>query len=411
MKILSEDIVKIQYAANFSADISAGIAAGIYWVKGAENVRVVKAPGRVNLIGEHTDYNGGFVLPIAINYYTYIAFTPRADRQLHIIAKDFNNASVVINLDEPMQRDHYNSWSNYIRGVVQELLQKKYILAGGNLFITGNVPIGAGLSSSASLEIATIRALIELSNETITPSEAALAGQAAENNFVGCKCGIMDQLISALGQDSSALLIDCENLVTRSVAIPADWELLIVHSGVKRGLVDSEYNQRRLQCEAAATYFGKATLRDISVEQLFAAEAELDPLTFRRARHVLTENARTILAADALTTRDMSTLAKAMQESHSSMRDDFNITTPSIDALVNILTVAGDGYAGVRMTGGGFGGCVVAIAPTTIIPQLTAAVEQHYEVDTGCIATLFPAKAVAGAFANGAETLQPSKFF
>ncbi|MES2822519.1 MAG: galactokinase [Pseudomonadota bacterium] len=410
MKILSEDMVRIQYAENFLTDISAGITAGIYWVKGAEAIRVVKAPGRVNLIGEHTDYNDGFVLPIAINYYTYIAFTPRADRQLHIIAKDFNNASVIIYIDQPMQRDPDNSWSNYIRGVVQEMRRKNYALAGGNLFITGNLPMGAGLSSSASLEIATIRALTELSNETITPSEAALVGQAAENNFVGCKCGIMDQLISVLGQDSSALLIDCENLATRSVSIPADWELLIVHSGVKRGLANSEYNQRRQQSEAAAAYFGKASLRDINLEQLLAAEAELDPLTFRRARHVLTENARTLLAAGALTAGDMPTLAKAMQESHLSMRDDFNITMPSIDALVNILTVAGDGYAGVRMTGGGFGGCVVAIAPKNIIPQLTAAVAQHYEVDTGCVATLIPAKAIAGAFANGAETLQPSKF-
>lgn len=404
MKIFSDDIVRKQFIESFAADFSAKSLKQI----SADAIKIVKAPGRVNLIGEHTDYNGGFVLPIAINYFTYIAFIPRNDRELHIIAKDFNNALVIINVDEPMQLDTVNSWSNYIRGVIQEMVQDDFALSGGNLLITGNVPIGAGLSSSASLEVATIRALTELSHQAMNPLEAALIGQAAENNFVGCKCGIMDQLISALGQDSSALLIDCENLTTRSVSIPTDWELLIVHSGVKRGLVNSEYNQRRQQCETAAAYFGKATLRGVNLEQLLAAETQLDELSFRRARHVLTENVRTLLAADALVAGDMSTLAKAMAASHVSMRDDFNITTPSIDALVNILTVAGDGKAGVRMTGGGFGGCVVAIAPTKIIPQLMAAVEKHYEVDTGCVATLIPAKAIAGAFAVASKTLQPS---
>ncbi len=387
MKTLSEDIVKKQFAEIFSS-------------YSTDSIQVVKAPGRVNLIGEHTDYNDGFVLPIAINYYTYIAFTPRTNRELHIIAKDFNHALVIINIDEPMQLDPDNGWSNYIRGVIQEMLKKDFTLAGGNFLITGNVPIGAGLSSSASLEIAMIRAMTQLTNQAINPIQAAVMGQAAENNFVGCNCGIMDQLISALGQDNSALLIDCENLTTHTVSIPAHWELLIVHSGVKRGLVDSEYNQRRQQCENAAAHFGKATLREINLEQLFAAEAELDVLSFRRARHVLTENARTLLAADALTTGDMPALAKVMAASHLSMRNDFNITTPSIDTLVDILATAGDGQVGVRMTGGGFGGCVVAIAPSNIIPQLMQAVEQHYQVNTGCIATLIPAKAIAGAFAQ-----------
>lgn len=364
-----------------------------------EAVQIVKAPGRVNLIGEHTDYNDGFVLPIAINYYTFIAFSPRADRELHVVATDFGDDMVIINVDQPMQKDPTSHWSNYIRGIVQEVLNKDFDVSGGQLLIAGNVPIGAGLSSSASLEIAAIRALTALSKETINPTTAALIGQAAENNFVGCKCGIMDQLISARGEYSSALLIDCKDLSTRSVSIPRNWELLIVHSGVKRGLVDSEYNSRRQQCEAAAAHFGKPSLRSVSLQQLLAAEKNLDPLSFRRARHVLTENARTLLAADALAAGDMVSLATAMAESHASMRDDFNITTPSIDTLVEILTLAGEGQAGVRMTGGGFGGCVVAIAPAEIIPSLIAAVEQHYQRKTGCVPTFIPAKAVAGAFA------------
>lgn len=360
---------------------------------------VVQAPGRVNLIGEHTDYNGGFVLPAAINYSTWIAVSARSDRQLHVIAKDFGNQTVVIDLDAPMQHRPDAAWADYVSGVVQELQRKAYRLCGANLLIAGNVPTGAGLSSSASLEVAVVRALTELSGEAIDPTAAALVGQAAENNFVGCNCGIMDQLISARGQASSALLIDCENLATRSVSIPSDWEILIVHSGVKRGLVESEYNQRRAQCEAAAAFFGQTSLRGVSLEQLLAAEGKLDELSFKRARHVLTENARTLAAADALSQGDMPTLARVMAESHVSMRDDFSITTPAIDRLVEILQEAGAGQAGARMTGGGFGGCVVSIAPAAVIPQLMAAVEQFYTADTGCVPTLIPAKASAGAFA------------
>ena len=362
-------------------------------------VFVVQAPGRVNLIGEHTDYNDGFVLPAAINYSTSIAVSARADRELHIVAQDFGSQKVVINLDETMQQDAEAPWSDYARGVVQELKKRNYRLAGGNFLISGNVPAGAGLSSSASLEVAFVRALTELSDERIDPTDAALVGQAAENNFVGCNCGIMDQLISARGQASSALLIDCQDLSTRTISIPTDWEILIVHSGVKRGLVESEYNTRRVQCETAAAFFGQKTLRGVSLEQLLSAEGKLDELSFRRARHVLTENDRTLLAAEALSSGDMSTLARVMAESHVSMRDDFSITTPAIDSLVKILQDAGAGQAGARMTGGGFGGCVVAIAPAAIIPQLMAAVEERYQSETGCVPRLIPAKASKGAFA------------
>lgn len=359
---------------------------------------LVKAPGRVNLIGEHTDYNGGFVLPAAINYHTYIAFSPRDDRLLRVVAWNFDNAEVMIPLTEDQREDTRHSWSNYLRGVVQQLCRAGFTLAGGDLYIAGDLPSGAGLSSSASLEMAVIRALLSLSGETIDPTKAALLGQAAENQFVGCNCGIMDQLISARGQTNSALLIDCQDLSTRAVTMPGDWEILIVHSGVKRGLVDSEYNQRRQQCEQAAAYFGQTSLRTVNLPDLLAAEGKLDELSFRRARHVLSENERTLVAADALANGDLTTLARVMGESHNSMRDDFNITTPAIDRLVGIIAEAGKGQAGARMTGGGFGGCVVAVAPAAVIPQLMSAVEQHYEQETGCKPTLIPAKASAGAF-------------
>lgn len=360
---------------------------------------VVKAPGRVNLIGEHTDYNGGFVLPAAINYHTYIAFTPRDDRQLRLVAYNFDNESVLVDLDATQVHQDSAPWSNYVRGVVQEMRKKGFRLAGGDLYIAGDLHSGAGLSSSASLEMALIRAFMALSGETVEPTQAALMGQAAENNFVGCNCGIMDQLISARGQEHAALLIDCQDLSTRAVPVPADWEILIVHSGVKRGLVDSEYNQRRQQCEQVAAYFGQGSLRGVELGQLLAAEGQLDELSFRRARHVLTENQRTLDAAKALAEGNLAGLVKVMAESHASMRDDFNITVPAIDALVDILAVAGEGKAGARMTGGGFGGCVVAVAPAGIIPQLIAAAESLYLAKTGCEPTLIRAKASAGAFA------------
>lgn len=366
---------------------------------GSAPVAVVKAPGRVNLIGEHTDYNGGFVLPAAINYHTYIAFAPRDDRQLRLVAYNFDNESVVVDLDAIQVHDTNASWSNYVRGVVQEMRKQGFKLAGGDLYIAGDLHSGAGLSSSASLEMALIRALTSLSDEQVDPTQAALMGQAAENNFVGCNCGIMDQLISARGQEHAALLIDCQDLSTRAVSVPADWEILIVHSGVKRGLVDSEYNQRRQQCEQAAAFFGQSSLRGVELAQLLAAKGKLDELSFRRARHVLTENQRTLDAAMALSEGNLAGLVKVMTESHASMRDDFNITVPAIDTLVDILAVAGEGKAGARMTGGGFGGCVVAVAPIEIIPRLAAAVEAHYQNQTGSIPTLIRAKASAGAFA------------
>jgi galactokinase len=365
---------------------------------GIAPVAVVKAPGRVNLIGEHTDYNGGFVLPAAINYHTYIAFTPRDDRTLRVVAYNIDNESVDLDIDGPQAHDINAVWSNYVRGVVQEMRKQGFKLAGGDLYIAGDLPSGAGLSSSASLEMTLIRALTSLSGEVVEPTQAALMGQAAENNFVGCNCGIMDQLISARGEEHAALLIDCQDLSARAVPVPADWEILIVHSGVKRGLVDSEYNQRRQQCEQAAAFFGQQSLRGVGLDQLLAAEGQLDELSFRRARHVLTENQRTLDAAKALSESNLAGLAKVMRESHVSMRDDFNITVPAIDTLVEILTVAGKGKAGARMTGGGFGGCVVAVAPAEVIPQLAAAVESQYQSRTGCIPTLIRARASAGAF-------------
>jgi galactokinase len=265
---------------------------------------VMTAPGRVNLIGEHTDYNDGFVLPMAINYYVAVSVSKRNDRIVRALALD-EASQVEIALDEEPEFDHVATWSNYLRGVIIELAALGYSLTGADLVISSNVPQGAGLSSSAALEIALIRALVQISGESIDGVSAALAGQAAENNFVGCACGIMDQLISAQGQAQHASLIDCRSLSLSAVPIPAQAAVLVVNSNVKRALVDGEYNLRRQQCEAVVRHLQVPALRDVTLEQLLKIEREISVVEFQRARHVITENQRTQDTAQALMDGDL----------------------------------------------------------------------------------------------------------
>ncbi len=255
----------------------------------------------------------------------------------------------------------------------------------------------AGLSSSAALEVVIGQTFKTLYKLPITQQEIALNGQEAENKFVGCNCGIMDQLISAEGEQNHALLIDCRLLETRAVSMPEDMAVVIINSNKKRGLVDSEYNTRRAQCEEAAGIFGVRALRDVTIEQFEARKDELDPVVAMRARHVITENARTLAAADALTAGDMSRLGKLMAESHASMRDDFEITVKEIDTLVEIIKETIGDKGGVRMTGGGFGGCVVALVPPALVDDVKAAVTARYEAETGLKETIYVCKAMNGA--------------
>ncbi|BDT66444.1 galactokinase [Comamonadaceae bacterium OS-1] len=357
----------------------------------------VRAPGRVNLIGEHTDYNDGFVLPCAIDFETRIAVGLRSDRQVRICACDYGDALDQFDLDAPITPRPDAQWANYVRGVVQVLLAKGLALGGMDLAIAGNVPQGAGLSSSASLEVAVGQAFNALYNsELLTPTEIALAAQKAENSFVGVNCGIMDQLISACGEADHALLIDCRSLSTQAVPVPAGLAVMIVHSHVQRGLVGSEYNTRRQQCEAAAAHYGVKALRDIDVARLERDAAGLDAVVLRRARHIVTENQRTLDAAQALTSGDLQRLGQLMAASHDSMRDDFEITVPPIDHLVAILQAAIGPQGGARMTGGGFGGCVVALLPEAVVPTARAAVAAQYRAPNGDAATVYVCHASAG---------------
>lgn len=358
---------------------------------------IIQAPGRVNLIGEHTDYNDGFVLPCAIDYQAIVAASRRDDNIVRVVAVDYDNEVNQFDITQPLEFDQQCMWVNYVRGVIKCLLDRGYVLGGADIVVSGNVPQGAGLSSSAALEVVigqTFKALFDLS---ISQQEIALNGQQAENQFVGCNCGIMDQLISAEGEQNHALLIDCRSLVTTAVAMPEDMAVVIINSNKKRGLVDSEYNTRRVQCEQTAAFFGVPALRDVTLAMFTEREAELDVMVAKRARHVITENMRTELAAIALSNSNMAVLAELMAESHASMRDDFEITVPEIDTLVDMVKgVIGD-QGGVRMTGGGFGGCIVALVPPTFVDAITAEVNAKYQAATGLQATIYVCKAMAGA--------------
>ncbi|WP_372760449.1 galactokinase [Pseudoalteromonas sp.] len=355
------------------------------------------APGRVNLIGEHTDYNDGFVLPAAINFGTDIAAKARDDRTVNVLAVDCNNEQNSFSLDN-IEFSQQQMWVNYIRGTLQALLQSYPHITGADLVVSGNVPQGTGLSSSASFEIAILKTFAQLNNIPLDGVKAALMGQQAENNFVGCNCGIMDQLISALGKAEHAMLLDCRSLTYEYAAIPAGMALVIVNSNVKRGLVDSEYNARREQCEAAAKHFNKPALRDVTLAELTAEQANLAPVIYQRAMHIVTENTRTEQALIALNNNDMQTMSQLMAQSHLSMKNDFEITTTEIDFLVEIIGQVLGEQGGVRMTGGGFGGCVVALAPEQLVPQIRATINAQYQAKTGLEADVYICLAANGAF-------------
>ncbi len=357
---------------------------------------LIQAPGRVNLIGEHTDYNDGFVFPCAINYQTVVAAQKRTDNVVRVIAVDFDEASDKFVVSENIEKSD-KLWANYIRGVVQFLRQRGYEFSGADLVVSGNVPLGAGLSSSAALEVVIGQTFKELYGLNISQAEIALNGQQAENEYVGCNCGIMDQLISAKGEDGKALLIDCRDLSTQAFSIPDSLAVMIINSNKKRGLVDSEYNTRREQCENAAKQLGVKALRDATIADLQQSSIATDSDTFKRARHVISENDRTVAMADALKNSDIATISQLMRESHISMRDDFEITVPEIDFLVETINKALGDTGGVRMTGGGFGGCVVALVPHEKVEEIRQIITDSYQAKTGLKESIYICQPSSGA--------------
>jgi galactokinase len=374
------------------------VEAGFRHAFGHAPTLLAQAPGRVNLIGEHTDYNDGFVLPCAIGYHTLVAAAPRDDAWVQVLACDLDGQHDAFRVDEPIVPRADQPWTAHVRGMLAVRQRQGLPLRGASLALAGNVPQGAGLSSSASLEVALAQVLRALGGPPpLTDTDLALWAQRAENDFVGCHCGVMDPLVVARAQVGHALLIDCRSLAVQAVPLPAGLAVLVVHSRVRRALVGSAYNERRQQCEAAARHCGVAALRDLDELALARCAPGMPPTWLRRAHHVVTENARTQAAAQALADADLATLGRLMAASQASMRDDFEITVPAIDQLVDILQQAIGSDGGARMTGGGFGGCVVALLPHDRVAAATQAVQARYRSPDGEAGTVWLTDAAAGA--------------
>lgn len=354
---------------------------------------VVRAPGRVNLIGEHTDYNDGFVFPMAIERAVYIALRPRTDRKVSFYSIDFDT-TYTFDLDN---FDHDEmSPLEYVKGMTRILMDAGYQLNGWEGVVVGDVPIGAGLSSSAAMEMAVGQAFAAVGTVNATPKDMAKMGQWVENEWLGLGSGIMDQMISASGQAGRALMIDCRTLATEQVPIPDDMVVVILDTGTRRGLVGSEYNIRRQQCEEAAAFYGVPKLRDLSLSMFEAKADKLDELPRRRARHIVTENMRVLQARDALNVGDVETFGDLMKASHVSMRDDFEISSPALNAMVNHAQ-AHSACVGARMTGGGFAGCAVALVRKDGATDFAETVAKGYADETGNTPQVYISQPTDGA--------------
>ena len=364
---------------------------------GAEG-EVFASAGRINLIGEHTDYNGGFVLPCAIKYGTCMVARENGTNKMRILAVDMNNDYNEFEIAPQIEKDPNKLWVNYLRGVTYQMAQKfGDKVKGLDIAIKGDVPPGAGLSSSASLEVCFGHLVSSAFGLNVPLMDIALMGQAAEA-YIGMKCGIMDQGISANGTVDNLVRIDCKRYGFTQVAVPKNLVILIINSNIKHQLVGSEYNDRRESCEKAAKIMGVELLRDANMEMLEKFKSQMDDETYRRARHVITEDDRVLEASKAFESGDLKTLAKLMYESHVSMKDDFEITVKETDALVDIVKeTLGDELAAVRQTGGGFGGCVVAVVETQNVQKVKDAINAKYKAVSGIDATIFETTACAGA--------------
>jgi len=348
--------------------------------------RIFRAPGRVNLIGEHTDYNDGFVLPAAIDREILVAAAPRPDRQIHVFSLTFSERAE-FDLDEknPRPRGH---WSDYIRGVALILESVGYRLGGANLLIESNLPIGAGLSSSAALEVATAIALSSLAEIEIPRAQLAKLCQRAENEFVGMRCGIMDQLIACFAQPGHALLIDCRSLERQMIPLDeSKARIVLCNTMVKHKLASSEYNTRRAECEEGVRLLsqylpGIRALRDVTQEDFARYEHELPERVRCRSRHVISENERVLVTAQHLLSNDFNGICTLMAASHKSLRDDYQVSSVELDLMVELANRAA-GVHGARMTGGGFGGCTVNLVASDAVEEFCSTVQRAYYEATG----------------------------
>jgi galactokinase len=362
---------------------------------------IVRAPGRVNLIGEHTDYNDGFVFPMALDFQILTAARKRQDQLVRIHSVDYQK-TVEIYLEKPIIFDAKERWSNYPRGVLAVLIEKGIRLAGMDLVFSGNIPQGSGLSSSAALEVSIALTLQSLNGFSMNGPDLARLCQRAENNFVGMNCGIMDQFISMMGRKDHALFLDCRTLEYRHIPLELDdYRILICHSGVKHSLVDSEYNKRRQECETGVAILSQKhpnirALRDATLAELNALKNELNQTIYRRCRHVITENQRVLKSIESLKENDLVTFGKLMNESHDSLRDDYQVSCSEIDLLVDFARNF-RGVLGSRMTGGGFGGCTVTLIQKSFIPNFSQGIIEYYQEKTGIVPHVYISRPAAGA--------------
>ena len=368
---------------------------------GAAPMHVAIGPGRVNLIGEHTDYNDGFVLPVALRRDVRLVFRPRADRRVRLHSVEYDET-----FEFDLDRLAYNKamlWTNYVQGVAWALQQEGLPLIGLDGVISGNVPRGSGLSSSAALEIASALAFMHAAGQmdALTGPQVAQAAQRAENQFVGVNCGIMDQFISLLGAENHALLIDCRSLGYELVPFPANAALVIGNTKASRSLAGSAYNQRRQECESGvaalhAVLPGIRALRDVTSAQLETHHALLDPTVYRRCRHVVSENERVLQTVEALKRGDLARVGEMMNASHESLRNDYEVSSEALDIMVAAMRST-PGCYGARLTGAGFGGCAVALVDPGREQALADAIFEHYPKATNVWPEVYTSRAAQGA--------------
>ena len=360
--------------------------------------RTFRAPGRVNLIGEHTDYNDGFVMPAAISFSTFVSISLFGNSSLEIFSENFNESVSVDLSARPQPRGH---WSDYAVGVAVMLQDAGYTVRGAKLRIRGEVPIGSGLSSSAAIEVATACALVGISDINIDRVELAKLCRRAENEFVGARVGIMDQFVSLYGQANKALLLDCRSLDYELLPLSQEAHLVVCNTMVKHELASGEYNQRREQCEAGVQHLAQAlpevtALRDVTFEQLQKYGKDLRDVIYRRCRHVISENGRVLEAGEALKRHDLAAFGRLMYDSHRSLRDDYEVSCPELDIMVELASKV-KGVYGARMTGGGFGGCTVNLVANEHVDEFQRIVANGYEQKTRLKPEIFVCETADGA--------------
>ena len=354
--------------------------------------RIFRAPGRVNLIGEHTDYNDGFVMPCAIDFATYVAASPRADRKLYVESLNFPG-EYEFDLDNPTA-DVAEGWARYVQGVAMIFEKSAYVLGGANILIDSDVPVGAGLSSSAALEVATGFALTNLSGEKVDKWILAKIGQRAEHEYAGVRSGIMDQFASAFGLENHALFLDCRSLEWSPIPLSTA-KFIICNTKTKHELADGEYNKRRADCEEAARLLGRESLRDVTLAEFNGKSKDLPERLKRRARHVITENQRVLDAVEALKGGDLPKFGKLMNASHESLRADYEVSSTELDLMVKIVR-SQPGVLGARMTGGGFGGCTVNLLESDVSEKFIETVSNEYQKITGISPEIYVCNAAQG---------------